>query len=215
MTSINILTDIVPPLLLPRQAQVRSILNTVRDYKFSSRWLELRVTMHADNCCGQATTPTIRSFIGLGCVQNAYIKLRSMLWPRGLSISSSLFYACARAFIMADLKKLYVPVVVDEPSPSSTASPKLLPQTNSPFGTFNPRSSEKRLRDVHWVSPTKMVTLLVFGISMSLAHHLYYQSRVGKVVGNESDQQNKHRLVSNFDSFFLGELYWSSHLLTD
>jgi len=113
---------------------------------------------------------------------------------------------------MADLKKQYPPVVIEGPSPP--ASLKLLPQTNSPFGTFNPRFSEKRLRDVHWVSPTKMVILLFFGISMSLAHHLYYQSQVGKVVGNESDQQNEHRLVSNFDSYFLGELYKSSHLLT-
>jgi hypothetical protein len=57
MASINILTDIVLPLSLPRQAQVRSILNTVRDYEFSSQWLELRATMHADNSCGQATAP--------------------------------------------------------------------------------------------------------------------------------------------------------------
>src|SRR6202034_199052 len=102
-----------------------------------------------------------------------------------------LFYASARAFIMADFKQ-YAPVVVEEPGLSSPASPNLRPQINRPFGTFNPRSNEKRFRDVYWVSPTRMVTLLVFGIFMSLAHHLYYQSRVGKVVGNESDQQNEH-----------------------
>jgi hypothetical protein len=99
---------------------------------------------------------------------------------------------------MANLKQFEL-VVIKETGPSPLASPNPQPHSTGPFGTFELRSNEKRLSDIHWVSPTKMVSFLVFGILMSLAHHLYYQSRVGKVVGNENDQQNEHRLVSNFD----------------
>jgi hypothetical protein len=104
---------------------------------------------------------------------------------------------------MAELKQ-FASVVVEETGPSPLASPNQQPHSTAPFGTFEPRSNEKRLSDIYWVSPAKMVSFLVFGMLMSLAHHLYYQSRVGKVVGNENDQQNEHRLVSNFDRFFLG-----------
>ncbi|KAE9380934.1 hypothetical protein N431DRAFT_323907 [Stipitochalara longipes BDJ] len=63
-----------------------------------------------------------------------------------------------------------------------------------------PKTNEKHLKDIYWVSPTKMISFLLFGILMSLSHHLYYQSRVGKPVGNENDQQNKHR-IGNFFAF--------------
>jgi hypothetical protein len=110
-----------------------------------------------------------------------------------------LFYASASAFIMPHLKQ-FASVVVEEPCPSSPlVSPNQQPKTTIPCGTLEPASNEKHLRDIHWVSPAKMVCFLGFGILMSLAHHLYYQSRVGKVVGNEHDQQNEHRSVSNFD----------------
>ena len=98
------------------------------------------------------------------------------------------------AFNMANLKH-YTSVVNEECEPTPLGSPNEAGETNKPFGTFNPNSNQKRLSDIHWVSPTKMVSFLLFGILMSLSHHLYYQSRTGEMVGDENEQQNEHRLV--------------------
>jgi len=85
--------------------------------------------------------------------------------------------------------------------PSASPTPSRGPRRLSIFGSFNPEqpeTKEKHLHDIHWHSPAKMVFLLVFGISMSLGHHGYYQSKAGKMVGNDLAQQNAHRFVSNF-----------------
>jgi hypothetical protein len=58
---------------------------------------------------------------------------------------------------------------------------------------------KKHLRDIYWASPASMLSLLLFGIAMSVGHHFYYNSLVGKVVGDENDQQRTHRFVINFD----------------
>jgi len=63
----------------------------------------------------------------------------------------------------------------------------------------SPESKKKHLGDIYWVSPVSMLSLLLFGIAMSIGHHFYYNSLVGKVVGDVNDQQNTHRFVINFD----------------
>jgi hypothetical protein len=63
----------------------------------------------------------------------------------------------------------------------------------------SPQPKKKHLGDIYWVSPAGMLFLLLFGIGMSISHHFYYNSLVGKVVGNVNDQQNTHRFVINLD----------------
>ena len=99
---------------------------------------------------------------------------------------------------MADLKR-YTSVINKERGPSPARTPDQAAQAKKPFGTLNPGSNKKHLSSIHWVSPTKMVSFLLFGIIMSFGHHFYYQSRAGKEVGNENDQQNEHRFVSTLN----------------
>ena len=61
------------------------------------------------------------------------------------------------------------------------------------------KSKKKLLGDIHPASPLSMLSLLLFGIAMSIGHHCYYNSLVGKVVGGVNNQQNTHRFVINFD----------------
>jgi hypothetical protein len=60
-------------------------------------------------------------------------------------------------------------------------------------------AQERHLRDIYWVSPFSMVSLLLFGVLMSISHHCYYNSLIGEVVGDVNDQQSTHRFVSDFD----------------
>jgi hypothetical protein len=81
-------------------------------------------------------------------------------------------------------------------------SPSTLDDTTGDVGNAQGNSSKskkKHLGDIHWASPVSMLSLLLFGIVMSIGHHFYYNSLVGKVVGGVNDQQNTHRFVINFD----------------
>jgi hypothetical protein len=82
-------------------------------------------------------------------------------------------------------------------SPSVTVTEKA--QKSDVLGSNHVESREKHLRDIHWVSPFSMVSLLLFGVLMSICHHFYYHSLVGKVVGDVNDQQRTHRFVFHFD----------------
>lgn len=90
----------------------------------------------------------------------------------------------------------YEPVVTEqavEPQHSPPTAPAIVSRPNKPLGKFSTDAMMSRIGGIYWVSPFKMVFFLLVGILMSVGHHVYYQSRVGKVVGNENDQQNEHR----------------------
>jgi hypothetical protein len=118
--------------------------------------------------------------------------------PLLLFCPNSVLFTKISGFKMTDLKQ-YAPVADEERRPTPLGPPNQTAETEKPFGTFDPDPSKKRLSDIDWVSPTKMVSFLLFGISMSLSHHLYYQSRAGDTVGDENEQQNKHRFVFELD----------------
>jgi hypothetical protein len=44
-------------------------------------------------------------------------------------------------------------------------------------------------REIHLVTPLTMIATLFIGFFMAIAHHVYYNSLVGKVVGGSYDQQ--------------------------
>lgn len=109
----------------------------------------------------------------------------------------------------------YEPVADGERGPSPLGSSDEAPEGDKPNERSHAESQEKHLRNIHWVSPTKMIAFLLLGIIMSISHHLYYHSRAGKVVGDNNDQQNAHRSVSDLD--FIppwGVSFCKSHLLT-
>jgi len=50
-------------------------------------------------------------------------------------------------------------------------------------------TNKEHHRDIYWPTPAKMVFFYIFGLSCSVAHHYYYRSRNGKMVGTLDDQQ--------------------------
>jgi hypothetical protein len=82
----------------------------------------------------------------------------------------------------------------------------LLPQSSS-FG--KPTRNRTKSVDEHnfhqgiyWRSPITMVSLFLFGVVMCLGHHLYYNSLIGKLVGDVDDQQRALRCVSIYRASF-------------
>ena len=61
------------------------------------------------------------------------------------------------------------------------------------------KSTKKRRRDIHWVFPFTMFSLLLFGILTSIDHHVYYESLAGTVVESENDQKSTYGSVFNFN----------------
>jgi hypothetical protein len=51
---------------------------------------------------------------------------------------------------------------------------------------------------IYWPSPITMVSSFFVGVSMCLGHHLYYNSLIGEVVGDNDGQQRAIRSVSLF-----------------
>jgi len=49
---------------------------------------------------------------------------------------------------------------------------------------------------IYWRSPITMVTFFLFGVFISVGHHLYYNSLVGQAVGDVDDQQRVLRSVA-------------------
>lgn len=51
-------------------------------------------------------------------------------------------------------------------------------------------------REIHLVTPLTMIAALLVAFFMAIAHHFYYHSLVGKVVGGSYDQQKTRLYVS-------------------
>lgn len=55
-----------------------------------------------------------------------------------------------------------------------------------------PQPTAKTLHNIYWLSPFGMVSFLLLGIFASISHHLYYNSFIGKVIGDNDEQQRTH-----------------------
>jgi len=73
-------------------------------------------------------------------------------------------------------------------------------------------TNKEHHRGIYWPTPAKMVLFYILGLSCSFAHHYYYRSRDGKMVGTSDDQQWALRYVDvSFQSLEAGYLMGFTH----